>query len=195
MNPYTSVITSMEGELQELDQRRAKLIAALGSLRALDGSPVEPPTPAVPAPAATRPASSHRSSTRRAAVVPETLTVRQDAIVEAVRKAGSIAPSVLAAQCGYDTTSALRHHLTPLLSAGLVIQRGKTSALRFSLPAPPSTTPRTVAPMFGGGMGGKDSDLETVWDGSKGSPSLTSGVAGMGSSLSGTQYEVGRRLR
>lgn len=113
----------------------------------------------------------------------------------APRKAGSIAPGPLAAQCGYDTTSALRHHLTPLLSAGLVIQRGKTSALRFSLPVAHEPAPirLTSPPIYQ--SANKLEDLETVWDGSKGSPSLTSGVAGMGSSLSGTQYEVGRRLR
>lgn len=135
MNPYTSVITSMEGELQELDQRRAKLIAALGSLRALD--------------------KAH----------------------------------------GYKSTTALRHHMTPLLTAGRVVETGKAAALRFSLPVAHEPAPirLTSPPIYQ--SANKLEDLETVWDGSKGSPSLTSGVAGMGSSLSGTQYEVGRRLR
>lgn len=62
MNPYTSVITSMEGELQELDQRRAKLIAALGSLRALDDDCL--PLESVPPPKATKLATNERTNER-----------------------------------------------------------------------------------------------------------------------------------
>ncbi len=62
MNPYTSALATMEGELQALDQRRAKLIAALGSLRALDDDCL--PLESVPPPKATKLATNERTNER-----------------------------------------------------------------------------------------------------------------------------------
>ena len=122
-------------------------------------------------------------------------TAAGEAILATLGKKGVMSPGALAKACGYRSTTALRHHMTPLLMAGRVVERGKSAALRFSLPVTTETVaPRPPSPART--ITAKDSSyLETVWDGSKGSPSLTGGVAGMGSSLSGTQYEVGRRLR
>lgn len=123
------------------------------------------------------------------------ITTVGESLLATLRAQGAMSPGELAKAHGYKSTTALRHHMTPLLTAGRVVETGKAAALRFSLPVAHEPAPirLTSPPIYQ--SANKLEDLETVWDGSKGSPSLTSGVAGMGSSLSGTQYEVGRRLR
>ncbi len=170
MNPYTQVITALETELRDLDTRRAKLIAAIGGLLALDGqvSPVivqqqvadRDPTPSV----------SHRPRRARTA---EGVTSSAEAIIGALRAAGPLAPRALATACGYESTNALRHHLKPLLAAGRVREEGKTSKLRIMLASPARPARRA------------EGDHEVVWDGSKGSASLTGSASGLGSSLAG----------
>lgn len=126
------------------------------------------------------------------------ITAVGESILATLRAKGAMSPGALAKACGYQSTTALRHHMTPLLTAGRVVESGKSAALRFSLPVTTETAAQrpTAPPSPARTITAKDSSyMETVWDGSKGSPSLTGSVAGMGSSLSGTQYEVGRRLR
>lgn len=65
MTPYTSTIAAVEHELQGLDVRRAKLVAAIGSLRELAGTPA--PAPPVPqaAPLDTAPRAENERTNER----------------------------------------------------------------------------------------------------------------------------------
>lgn len=117
---------------------------------------------------------------------------------ELARRAAPTAPGVLATALGYNSSTALRHHMEPLLAAGRVVQTGKGSGIRFSLPPTPAAAPAaTGRPPIVGAKPATEPAVEhvTVWDGRRGSPSLTGSVPGMGSSLSGAHAVVGSRQR
>jgi hypothetical protein len=133
------------------------------------------------------------------ATVTAGVTERGRAILDKLASFGEpIAPGRLASACGFKSTSAMRFHLRPLLQSKRVVETGKSTSLRLSLPGVVKTTSTAAAPHMTRPVALPSVEREgkeVVWDGSKGSPSLTGDMSGLGSSLSGVSYEVGRRGR
>lgn len=213
MSQYASTIAAMEADLQTLDTKRAQLITAIGALRVLAGPSSVASTfvptrgelqlldaPAEAAEPAARPTRMGRP--RRAS---GELSPQRQGILDKLKELGApTAPGRLADILDYEGTT-LRFHVKPLVDAGLVIELGGLGpAKRYALPgwtlAGPTVAPTpnaqpaapAVSRPYVPSSTRTDDDLEPVWNGSKGSPSLTGDASGLGSSLSGITHAVVR---
>lgn len=178
MSPYASAIAAMEADIESIDLRRARLVNAIKALRALIGpssaastlSSVQPEAPA-PATVAAAPEAAPRRQP------PEAVSVSADipaAILTALRRhGGTLSPKELQESIGKDKVTTAKY-LEPLLVNGTVLKSGVRRGVKLTLAQKPLAPARAAA-----------DDLETVWNGSKGSPSLTGDASGLGSSLSG----------
>jgi hypothetical protein len=118
-----------------------------------------------------------------------------DALVEARE---SLTVTQLARSAAYASCAALQYHLRPLVADGRVLVSGQGRSLRYS-PSPRVRASRAYvrpAPFCAPRVALRDTEhLMVVWDGSRGSASLTGEASGLGSSLGGVSYEIGRRAR
>lgn len=206
MSQYASTIAAMEADLQSLDIRRAQLIAAIGAVRVLEGGHTPAPVvqPAKTAEKGTNERTNERSKPRANRTAVRSLPDdAQNRIIAALRAhGGPMTPKALsdALRVNRLKVPAL---VAPLVERHLVsvtgLRRGKRITLlpgtSAALDAPradaprPSVEPRTSRSK---GVSHNDGQLETVWDGRKGSPSLTGEAGGLGSTLSGITHAVVR---
>lgn len=206
MSQYASTIAAMESDLQALDVRRGQLIAAIGAVRALGGAAMPPTLPVEGRAATERPnvaSASPRPSPRSPKPAAPPSTDDDQAVLAALRKAGEpMTPKALAAALKVNRLR-IPKLVDPLAERGLVlitgVRRGRRIALAPVKAAPSTAAPagRSTPPSVGTKTSRTESETElvSVWDGRKGSPSLTGDAAGLGSSLAGAHAVVGGRGR
>ncbi len=168
-------IAAIDDELRRVYERigqdRPAPVVAPPSAPAVAARAALAPSPSVVAPAARpQPVRDTRLETR-------TVAADMDAVVQAVRQ-GHTAPKDIYAVLAHRPSTMLKRAARRAVEQGLLTRTGQTNSTRYHVTAPAAPARPSVRPVVSEGV-----ELETVWNGQKGDPSLLGARDCRGSSL------------